>query len=196
MDAATRFRRFKRARGRGSRTAVLMVAGLLVVSCGGGSDRHADATATSASTSTTAAVDVPATQAMKAWQDYLSASAEWVNPPNPADPRIPQLVAASAVDKVREKVAIEKAKRIGTRAGPGGPSKHAPTVRSSEPTQVVIRDCFVDDSVGYDVRTGDVVDDGVTTLTIEARLVPEAGTWKIKEIREVSKVEGRATCAG
>lgn len=164
--------------------------------CSGDGDDESDAlpTETTSSTSTTVAEDEQAAAALSVWEEYLVVSQEWRDPPDPAHPRIVEFVAAAAVEDFREGVAVELARDTARRPAATGLPQHETTVSESDATRVVLRDCFVDDFVAYNFRTGEVIDDGVATRTLEVELVPEAGTWKIEEIREVSKTEGRAEC--
>ena len=149
---------------------------------------------TTSSTTSTVAEDEEADAALAVWQEYVIASEEWLDPPNPAHPRIPEFIASDALEDFRAGIARDRAKDIATRRGPSGAIQHHSEVASSSPSEVVIRDCFVDDSVGYDMNTGEVVDDAVVTLTIDVTLVPEGAAWKIRDIAEVVRRDGVASC--
>lgn len=174
-------------------TLVVGVTALSLAACS--SSTHAatvTTTTTVASTSTT--IDANASAALAVWRDYVTVSQQWLNPPNPADNRIGVFIAASSVEDFRGKIAVEKVKGIANRPGPSGPPEHHPKVKSSSSKSVLIHDCFIDDSVTFSVSDGHVIDDAVVTRTIEASLVPEAGTWKVLRIDEQSKLNGRVTC--
>jgi hypothetical protein len=175
--------------------AAIAVAALLGA-CSGDGDDGADAapTATTDPTSTTAARDDNAADALRVWQDFLVVSQEWRDPPDPAHPRIADFIASEAVEDFREGIALELARDTARRPSADGPPEHNTMVRSSSATTVVLEDCFVDDFVAYNFRTGEVIDDAVATRTLEVELVDEAGSWKIERIREIAKVEGRAEC--
>jgi hypothetical protein len=145
------------------------------------------------STSTTLA-DEHAMAALSVWQEYLDVSQEWLDPPDPAHPRISDFIAPDSLEDFREGIAVELARDTARRPSASGPPRHETTVRSSSASSVVIEDCFVDDFVAYNFRTGEVLDDAVATRTLEVAFVEDAGSWKIEQIREIDKVEGRAEC--
>ena len=153
-----------------------------------------DRVTTSSTSTTSVASDDYGTQALKVWDEFLVVSQEWRNPPNPAHPRIPDFIAADAVEDFRKAIAVEFARDTARRPAASGPPAHKFSVRSSSSLSVVIEDCFVDDFVAYNFRTGEVIDEAVATRTLEVELVKESGAWKIERIREVNKVDGRAEC--
>jgi hypothetical protein len=164
--------------------------------CSGEGDDGSDAlpAENTSSTSTTVAEDEHAAAALRVWEEYLDVSQEWLDPPDPAHPRIADFIAPDALEDFREGIAVELAKDTARRPSASGPPHHETTVRSSSASSVVIEDCFVDDFVAYNFRTGEVVDDAVATRTLEVAFVEHAGAWKIGQIRELDKVDGRAGC--
>lgn len=164
--------------------------------CSGDGDGDSDAlpAETTSSTSTTVAEDRHASAVLRVWEEYLDVSQEWLDPPDPAHPRISDFIAPDALEDFREGIAVELAKDTARRPSASGPPLHETTVRSSSASSVVIEDCFVDDFVAYNFRTGEVLDDAVATRTLVVAFVEDAGTWKIEQIREIDKVDGRAEC--
>ncbi len=160
----------------------------------GGTDASPLSTTTTAPRSTTTAAGTHAAAALDAWREYVAAADEWFNPPNPSDPRIAELLAASALDDYRLSIAQERTKRRATRPGPAGPPEHITTVEEVGPRTARLRDCFVDDTVAYNYETGQVLDDGVSTRKLNVQLVIEDGRWKVEKIDQVSAVEGREPC--
>jgi hypothetical protein len=185
-----------------ARQVLVAIAAVLAMTalaaCSGNDDNGADAAPadTTSSTSTTAGHDDDAADALRVWRDYLVVSQEWRDPPDPGHPRIADFIASEALEDFREGIAVELARDTARRPSATGLPEHTTTVRSSTSSSVVLEDCFVDDFVAYNFRTGEVLDDAVATRTLEVELVDEGGGWKIERIREIDKVEGRAECAG
>ncbi|MBI2705988.1 MAG: hypothetical protein HYX32_11975 [Actinobacteria bacterium] len=57
-----------------------------------------------------------------------------------------------------------------------------------------ITTCTVDDAVVYEVSTGRVVDDKVSTARLEGTLRLDGGVWKLAERTIVNKKDGVTTC--
>lgn len=151
----------------------------------------------SGSTKDTSAAPGPTPQgdaALATWKRYVEASLSWDNPPNPGDPRIPQLLAPSSVENLRVGLAEERAKRMARRPSSAGPPTHVTAVEMADSDFVTLRDCWVNDLVAYRFDTGEVVDDGVSTLTSRVEIVRDADEWKVKTIEPVSTVPGRRSC--
>ena len=176
--------------------ALLVAAALGAAACGDdGEPESADrSTPSTTSSSTTSEVDAGAAAALEVWREYTVVSQEWLNPPNPTDPRIPEFIAASALEDFRAGIAAELAQDISTRPGPNGPIEHNPVVVRSGSDEVVIQDCFVDDSVAVNSTTGSTIDAGVVTRTVEATLVLERSSWRISTVEDVETTSGAAGC--
>jgi hypothetical protein len=174
----------------------MVLAASALAACSGGDDEGADAQPpeSTSSTTTTLEQNEQATAALAVWEEYVTVSPQWLDPPDPAHPRIADFIAEDSLETFREGIARDLAQDIATRPGPNGPPTHHPEVRSAERDRVVVRDCFVDDTVGVSMRTGEAVDDAVVTRTIDATLVADGESWKILEIDEVTKEPGAATC--
>jgi hypothetical protein len=61
---------------------------------------------------------------------------------------------------------------------------------------VEIVDCQVDDSIVYDVATGDVVDDDVITKLVIGSMAQEAGAWKVAFTEISDAWPGAGACDG
>lgn len=69
------------------------------------------------------------------------------------------------------------------------------TIVSNDGQKASLQDCAVNDGVVYRVATGEIVDDSVVTLSIEATLERIDGHWKVATTQLIQKWEGVAGCA-
>ena len=58
-----------------------------------------------------------------------------------------------------------------------------------------VRACFVDDTVVIDRASGMHLNDAVSTVTSELRVVSTSGAWKVSEVHLASKTQGVQPCA-
>ncbi len=133
---------------------------------------------------------------MVAYQSYWSMVLRVNDPPNPADPEIPQRTTgdrlAALITLIQQNAMEGKSYRL----PPDAKYEHDARVVSVAGDRAVVSDCNVDDGLIVNTATGEVVDAQVVTLSIEARLTRENGLWKVVSIDITDQQQGVAACAG
>jgi hypothetical protein len=136
-----------------------------------------------------------ATKALLDYYDaYQQATAEPVNPEHSA---LQALVTGEHRLVVTRNLEERHAKGEAVRLPPSTRNSH--DIRSAElqpDGSVEIVDCQVDDSIVYEVETGEVVDDDVVTKLVVGSMAFEGGAWKLA-FSEVSETwPGVGVCDG
>jgi hypothetical protein len=171
--------------------------------CGGDDgDEESTNTTTASSTSaptTTLDEETQKEEAAKAaFLAYHGAALEAAS--DPVAPRLPKLQNLMTDDQqqiVTRNLEDLQASGRAVRAGVESLSSH--DVRSADLQRggwVLIVDCEVDDAVVYEVETGNVIDDDIATRLVEARMVHEAGTWKLALSSITREWDGASECSG
>jgi hypothetical protein len=191
-----------------SRMWIAALVGVVVVggvACGGDDDEEArestGPTASSATAAPTTTLDEEtrkeeaATRALLDYYDaYQHATAE---PVNPQHAELQALVTGEHRQVVTRNLEERQANGEAVRLPAGAQSSH--DIRSAElqpDGSVEIVDCQVDDSIVYEVETGEVVDDDVVTKLVIGSMSFEGGTWKLA-FSEISEAwSGVGTCDG
>lgn len=126
------------------------------------------------------------------WDARFEANTE---PPDPDDPGL----AEYATGPQLENVVAETQRRLDAgqalRAADPSQTSHVVEIVSTDEGRVELQDCFVNDGVVYEVRSGTVVDDSVVTRSVSAVMVEVDGRWKLERATVVQEWEGVAGCA-
>jgi hypothetical protein len=178
--------------------AVLGAAG----GCGGADDEESTGTTAASTTSAPSTTLDEETQKEQAARDAFLAYHDAVleaasDPVRPNLPRLQDLVTDEQQRTVTRNLTNLQGSGMAVRAGVGSLSAH--DLRSADlhaDGSVLIVDCEVDDAVVYEVATGTVVDDDVVTRLVEARMVAEAGKWRVALSRITKEWNGAGECVG
>jgi hypothetical protein len=183
--------------------ALASVVALAAGACGGddGDEESTNRTAPSSTAAPTTTLDEEtqkeeaATAALLEYYDaYQEATAE---PVAPQHAELQALVTGEHKVVVTRNLQERQAKGEAVKLPADTQSSH--DIRSAEMQPdgtVQIVDCQVDDSIVYDVETGDVVDDDVVTKLVIGSLVLEGGAWKVA-FTEISEAwSGARACDG
>jgi hypothetical protein len=179
--------------------AVVVVGG---IACGGDDDEESTgSTATSTTAAPTTTLDEETRKeeaATRALLDYYEAYQQaTAEPVNPQYAKLQALVTGEHRLVVTRNLEERQANGEAVRLPAGTQSSH--DVRSAElqpDESVEIVDCQVDDSIVYEVATGEVVDDDVVTKLVIGSMSFEGGNWKLA-FSEISEAwPGVGTCDG
>ena len=160
----------------------VLVPGVLVGCSSDGSpaDRAGSTTTTSAApASTTTTVDPPTAAVARYrafWQAYLAAA----DPMNPEDPRLAELATGDELSTVRNSFLASKAVGNVIR----GTVDLAPKVVSAETGNVVLSDCYGDETGVYSASTGARQDkDDPRRHLVTVTMVFVDGVWKVSAVK-------------
>jgi hypothetical protein len=179
---------------------------LAVAACGGddgGADGEeaTDSTTPSTTSAPTTTLDEETRKeeaARAAYLAYHEAVLEAAS--DPVTPDLPELQQLTVGDQQRIVTRnLEDLQSRGQAVRPGNESLSSHQVRSAELQQdgsIVIVDCEVDDAIVYDIQTGRVIDDDVVTRLVEARMVREAGNWRLSLSTITEEWDGANECSG
>jgi hypothetical protein len=185
------------------RIAALVGAVVVAGACGGddGDDGSADTTAATTTSAPPTTLDdetqkeEAATTALLDYYDaYQEATAEPVDPQNA---ELQALITGEHKVVVTRNLQERQAKGEAVKLPANSQSSH--DIRSAElrpDGTVEIIDCQVDDSIVYEVATGNVVDDDVVTKLVIGSMAQEDGDWKVA-FAEISEAwPGVRACDG
>ncbi|MGH9185107.1 MAG: hypothetical protein ACRD0U_04720 [Acidimicrobiales bacterium] len=172
--------------------AVAMV--VLLAACGGDDDAAttttgrdttttSESTTTSPSTTTTTTTTLPPIsteqQAIAQYNRYWVVFYEAAAIPDPDYPPLAEVATGGQL--ARDQDLLIDLRNRGLRVE-GGVEASAPTVLSVSETEIVLHDCFVEDSRVVRVATGEVVSgDDNTGASYRLTMVNEGGVWKLEE---------------
>jgi hypothetical protein len=158
-----------------------------------GQSTHATDASSGSRTSTT---QDPRTQAFDGYRAALDALNHALsNPPNPSDSLLPQTMVDPMLSQSTNLAGEWRG--FGQAGRYPAHSVRRVTLVSADVSgdQATIEACIVDDGVVYDVATGKVINDQVTTALDKATLTLVGGTWKLATRDQVQKWQGVAGCA-
>lgn len=173
----------------------------MLASCGGddagSSDRTSSSTsqATSSSSTSTERPDPVEAAVLEAYDAYWAMFLRVSDPPNPADPEIPQRATGNRLVALIEALQRNAQEQTVIRLPEMALYEHNPEVVTLEADRAEIRDCSIDDGLLIRSTTGEVLNDVVATHLIESILRLEWGAWKVAESNIVERWEGVAGCA-
>ena len=184
---------------------IAALAGVVVVGGGGcGGDDDEESTGSTASSTTAAPTttldeetrkEEAATRTLLDYYDaYQQATAE---PVNPQHAKLQALVTGEHRLVVTRNLEERQANGEAVRLPASTQSRHDIRSAKLQPDgSVEIVDCQVDDSIVYEVETGEVVDDDVVTKLVIGSMWFEGGSWKLA-FSEISEAwPGVGACDG
>lgn len=154
------------------------------------------------STSSSSTTSVPSSEWTSEQQavldDFMAARAAFsasLESPDPDDPTL----AATHVDPMLTEVKNINAQWLGFgqagRFPEGSISRTDPLSIDIVGDQATVETCGVDDSVVYDVATGNVINDDIVTVRASSTLERDGDHWKLATRSELERWEGVAGCA-
>jgi hypothetical protein len=126
-------------------------------------------------------------------QAYRRAAAE---PVMPHLPEVQTLMTGVQQTQITANLEGMQARGEAARLPENSLEHHEVLSASSEPDgSVRLRACSINDAVVYDVASGAVLDDRVTTSILDVTMVQEGGAWKVADSIITDKQDGAAPCA-
>lgn len=116
-------------------------------------------------------------------------------PPNPESPALADYAAGEQLEQVKAETRKNLQDRIAVRHAADSIRRSSAKVVELAGDEATVQECVVDDDVIYRYSTGEVVDAGVATHSVEARMRRIAGVWKLISARLLQRWEGVAGCA-
>jgi hypothetical protein len=184
------------------RCAAVVLAGILVIGCGGSDDGNgtdggdpppsqppADASTTSTSTAPT-----PESEVEAAYLAYWEMTVRLQQAPDPEDAEIRQRATGAAADELVDGLTTLRALHHVVTFGP----RYSHDVISAEVVggEAVLRDCFVDDAETIEVSTRERVSGGLASGVFVATLEAMDGGWRVSELEVEHAQDGVGGCAG
>ncbi|MGH9186071.1 MAG: hypothetical protein ACRD0U_09700 [Acidimicrobiales bacterium] len=175
--------------------AVALAMVVLLAACGGDDDAAttttgrdttttSESTTTSASTTTTTTTTLPPIsteqQAIAQYNRYNIVFFEAAAIPDPDYPALAEV--ATGLDLARAQDLLIDLQNRGLRVE-GRPEASSPTIVSVSQSEIVLVDCYLEDSRVIDVATGAVTrEDDNTPESYRITMVNENGAWKVEEV--------------
>lgn len=181
-------------------SALLVVAACLAVVAGCSDDGEASleprptTTSRPGTTSTTEpnAEEQVVERYLAFWDARLEANNEPVNPDHPG---LREYATGEQLDQVLLETTQRRDQGLAIRRAADPVGEHRVEVLGIDGETATLQDCATDDDVVYRVATGEVVNDRVATLNVEATMRVVDGEWKLARTRVVQRWEGVAGCA-
>jgi hypothetical protein len=182
--------------------AVLLVALAGLAACGddGGGEGSTASPTTATAPRATSAPDTTAPEpvsdeeaVLAAVQCYWDTIVEANDPPDPDHPGFDRCMTGSTLERVRADVA--ETGRLGqTVSDPDGILRSGTQVTIHLSGDATVTECFVDDAVLQDARTGLVLNDQVRSYQVEFHLVEVDEAWLVDRNLAHEVVEGPDGC--
>jgi hypothetical protein len=190
-----------------ARALAVVVALAIISACGGGDDAGDDASTPRPTTTTTEPTTTSTTldettqkiEAAKAAylayrQAYRTAAAE---PVMPHLPEIQALMTGLQQTQITANLEGMQARGEAARLPDNTQEHHEILTASMQPDgSVRLKACSINDAVVYNVATGAIVDDRVTTSILDVTVVQEGDAWKVAGSVITDKQDGQAPCTG
>lgn len=116
-------------------------------------------------------------------------------PVNPVDPRLAQFATGKQLDNVVTETRQRLNQGLAVRRPEPSASKNRVKVVQVAGDTASLQDCATNDGIVYRVATGQVLDDGVVTRSVEATMRRVDGVWRLADSRVVQEWKGVAGCA-
>jgi hypothetical protein len=116
----------------------------------------------------------------------------------PPDPNYPGLRKYLTGKQLETSLAVVNKRRVlgqAVRLPPHAQYRHSPTGVSYTKATAVVEDCGVDDGILYDVRSGRILNDTISTTRSRITLQRIEGQWKVSDLVRVESWDGVAGCA-
>jgi hypothetical protein len=177
---------------------VFVVVSLAGAACGGGDDDEAKPPSTPSDPSTTTTTEPTIEDAKAAYlsyrRAYRTAAAE------PVMPHLPDIQALmTGLQQTQITANLEGMQARGEAARlPDNTQEHHEILSASIQADgsVQLRACSINDAVVYNVASGAIVDDRVTTSFLDVTMVQEGDAWKVADSVITSKQDGAVPCIG
>lgn len=150
----------------------------------------------SATIPTTSTTADPAVEIVARYKQFWEVRFE-VNhtPVNPADPRLAQFATGKQLDNVVMETRQRLDQGLALRRPEPSVSKNRVKVVQVAGDTASLQDCSTNDGIVYRVATGQVLDDGVVTRSVEATMRRVDGVWRLADTRVLQEWKGVAGCA-
>ena len=152
-------------------------------------------TTTTAPPTTTTTVVSEEEAVLAAYQGYWTTWQAANTPPLPALPGFERYATGEKLESVR--IAVDKVRAAGEvfTMPDGALDRHDARIEEIGESTATVIDCWIDDAVVLDARTGAVLDDAVYTWLHKALLVKNDGRWLLEHMDVEAKWDGVAGCA-
>lgn len=179
---------------------------LVLAACGGDSGSSAAPTPSStasttitppSSTNLTTSTTVdPAGEVVARYKQFWEVRFEVSrNPVNPNDPRLAQFATGRQLDNVVTETRQRLDQGLAVRRPEPSASKNRVKVIEVGSDTARLQDCATNDGIVYRVATGQVLDDGVVTRSVEATMRRVEGVWRLADTRVLQEWKGVSGCA-
>ena len=146
-----------------------------------------------ATTSTTqdAATEIVA-RYQKFWEARFDANQP---PPNPDFPALAEYATGQQLDQVKSETRTNLRESLAVRHASNPVRRSSVKVIQIGSDEATLQECVVDDDVVYRYSNGEVINAGVATHSVEAKMRRVSGVWKLASARLLQRWEGVAGCA-
>jgi len=153
-------------------------------------------TSSSSTNPTTSTTADPAVEIVSRYKQFCEVRFELNRTPvNPADPRLAQFATGKQLDNVVTETRQRLNQGLAVRRPEPSASKNRVKVVQVVGDTASLQDCATNDGVVYRVATGQVLDDGVVTRSVEATMRRVDGVWRLADSRVIQEWKGVAGCA-
>jgi hypothetical protein len=187
------------------RVAGVVVLGLLVAGCGGGS-REGESVATSMPapssaveqvvTSLTSSTRVPSEEeaVLAAVQGYWNAVLAANNPPDPDLPGLRAVMAGPALATTLQRIEERRSMGQVVRLPDQSRFRSDARIERVDGDRAVVLNCLVDDSLVVDGPSGLVLNSRVSTFLFRLTMNRTDGGWRVTEVAQVKRWDGVTAC--
>jgi len=185
------------------------VALLLLTACNGGSKPTTVAAPSSTASTTSTVATAPSSTVSPAtttvdpaaeliarykqfWQVRFDANQP---PPNPDFAALADYATGQQLDQVKAETRKNLQDRTAVRHAPNPVLRSSVKVIERGADDARLQECVVDDDVVFRYSTGEVLNSGVATHSVEATMRRVNGIWKLASTRLLQRWEGVAGCA-
>lgn len=125
------------------------------------------------------------------WRSILAAN----DPPNQDYPGLRRFATGDAYRSVFDAAQANRLTGRALRLPANSQYSHDVRLESADADAASVRDCAVDDGLVVDLRTGEVLNDTISTTLIRADLLRQDGRWLVATTAVEQRWEGVAGCA-
>lgn len=181
---------------------VLLAVGVVafVAACAS-EDAPTTADAASSSSSTTTATSAPPTTVdeeaaiLTAVDGYWKTIRDSSNPADPSHPGFDRYFTGEALEHSKSVTSDRLSQGHAVRLPHDSAYRHSPQIVVLETDRAEVRDCAVDDSVLFDVETGQILNDDVVTFDWSLVLRRVNSSWRVSSASVIAQWEGATSCA-
>ena len=117
------------------------------------------------------------------------------DPVNPADPRLAQFATGAQLDNVLAETRQRRDQGLAVRRPEPSASTNRVKVVEVVGDTATLQDCATNDGIIYRVASGQVLDEGVVTRSVEATMLRIDGDWRLADTHVLQEWKGVAGCA-